>query len=328
MTRKFLSPIDLTQNELQNPRFQNLAAAPGSPAVGQFYYNTTSGRFEFRGAAGWIDPTARVNHTGTQLAATISDFAAQVQANRLDQMAVPTAALNINNQRLTNLANAVSAQDAVTLAQLQSVQNGTDWKASVRAIATTNITLSGAQTIDGVSLIAGDRVAVVGQTTATQNGIYVVAAGAWSRATDADSSAEVTPNLSFFVEEGTSNADTQWRLTTNGPIVLGTTNLSFAQIGAGTSYTNGTGISIAGSVISVDTTVVVRKAAATIGDGSATSFTVTHSLGTLDVQVQVFENATGDTVECGVRRISTTQVQLFGFTVAPAVGALRVVVQG
>jgi phage-related tail fiber protein len=103
-----------------------------------------------------------------------------------------------------------------------------DHKASVLAATTANLAaLSGLLTIDGVVLTAGDRVLVKDQTTASQNGIYLAAAGAWTRATDADLSAEVTPGLLLAVEQGTANADTIWQLTSNGPIVLGTTALAF-----------------------------------------------------------------------------------------------------
>ena len=270
---------------------------------------------------------ARANHTGTQLASTISDFDTQVRTSRLDQMAAPTADVSLNSRKITNLADGTNANDAVNFAQLQSVANGTDWKASVRVIAATNITLSGLQTIDSVSVLANDRVAVTGQSTASQNGIYVAGSGAWTRSTDADGNTEVTPGMAFFVEEGTVYADSQWRLTTNGAIVVGTTALAFAQIGAGSSYTNGTGLSLAGNVFSIDTAVVARKFAQNIGDNSATSITVTHGLGTLDVQVQVVQVSTGETVECDVTRGSTSQVTL-GFAVAPTVNQYRVIVQG
>lgn len=270
---------------------------------------------------------ARANHTGTQLASTISDFDTQVRTNRLDQLAAPTADVTLNSRKITSLADGTNANDAVNLGQLQAIANGTDWKQSVRALANTNITLSGLQTIDGISILAGERVAVIGQSTGSQNGIYVAGSGAWTRATDADTSAEVTPALAFFVEEGTTYADSQWRLTTNGPITLGTTSLTFAQIGAAVSYTNGTGLSLAGNVFSIDTAVVTRKYAQNIGDNSATSITVTHSLGTLDVQVQVVEVSTGATVECDVTRGSTSQVTL-GFAVAPTTNQYRVLVQG
>jgi hypothetical protein len=108
-----------------------------------------------------------------------------------------------------------------------------DFKDSVRVATTANITLSGAQTIDGVSVIAGDRVLVKDQSTGSQNGIYVCASGSWTRATDADSSAEVTTGLFVNVEEGTANGDKSFVLTTNNPITIGTTALVFASVGGG-----------------------------------------------------------------------------------------------
>jgi hypothetical protein len=187
-----------------------------------------------------VDPLARANHTGTQLAATISDFDTQVRTSRLDQLAAPTAAVAFNSQRLTNLADPSSAQDAATKQYVDGVATGLDVKASVRAATTATITLNGAQTIDGVSLVAGDRVLVKNQSTASANGIYVVASGTWARATDADSSAEVTPGLFTFVEEGTTNADSGWVLTTDAPITLGTTGLAFTQFtGAGQTIAGG-----------------------------------------------------------------------------------------
>lgn len=327
MAKKFLVSIDLAKNEIRNAVAQVLASAPSSPVPGEFYYDSTTGSIQWRNATIWVNPLDRARHTGTQTASTISDFDTQVRTSRLDQMAVPTAAVSMNNQRITSVATPTSASDAATKGYVDSAVNGTDWKQSVRAATTANITLSGTQTVDGVALVAGDRVLVKDQSTGSQNGIYVVAAGAWSRSTDADENAEVTAGLSVMVTEGTVNADSQWRLTTNDSIVVGTTALVFAQIGAGSSYTQGTGISISGNVIAIDTAVVTRKVSANIGDGSATSIAVTHSLGTLDVQVQIYEIATGDTVECDVKRNTTNQVTL-GFASAPASNSLRVVVQG
>ncbi|WJV21861.1 MULTISPECIES: phage tail protein [Pseudomonas] len=108
-----------------------------------------------------------------------------------------------------------------------------DRKQSVRAATTGNIVLSGAQTIDGVAVVAGDRVLVKSQALAKDNGIYVAANGAWSRAKDADESVEVTSGLSVSVEEGTALADTIWQLITDGSIVLGLTSLVFQNITQG-----------------------------------------------------------------------------------------------
>jgi phage-related tail fiber protein len=325
MTKKILVSYDFSQNEIQNAKAQNLAADPSTPATGQFWYNTTTGKMMWRGNVANIDPTARANHTGTQLAATISDFSASVQAIRLDQHAAPTAAVAMNNQRLTGLAEPTAAQDAATKNYVDAAVNGTDWKQSVRAATTANITLSGLQTIDGISVAAGERVLVKNQTNATENGLFNAASGAWSRTTDADQNVEVTAGLTVMVEEGTTQADSQWRLTTDGAITVGTTSLTFAQIGAGTAYTAGAGISIAGNVVAIDTGVVVRKFAATVG--GATSIAVTHALNTTDVQVQCYLVSTNELIECDVVRTNATTVTL-GFAVAPAANSIRVSIQG
>ena len=129
-----------------------------------------------------------------------------------------------------------NATDAATKAYVDTITFPMDLKGSVRVASTANIAIASALTntavIDGVTVTTGDRVLLKNQTTTSQNGIYVVvASGAASRSTDADVSAEVTPNMFVFVEEGTANGDTQWVLTTNAPITLGTTALTFSQFG-------------------------------------------------------------------------------------------------
>lgn len=326
MAKKFLHSIDLAKNEIQNAVAQVLGAAPSTPVPGQFYYDSTTGALTWRNGSAWVNPLARANHTGTQTASTISDFDTQVRTNRLDQMAAPTADVSFNSRKITGLATPTDATDAATKGYVDAAVNGTDWKQSVRVATTANLgALSGLLTIDGITLVAGDRVLVKDQSTGSANGIYVSGSGAWSRATDADENAEVTAGLSVMVTEGTTNADTQWRLTTNDAIVVGTTPLVFAQIGAGSSYSEGTGIDIVGNVINVDTAVVVRKFSQNVGSG--TSVAITHGLNNLDVQVQVYEISTGDTVECDVKRNSVNQVTL-GFASAVTADVYRVVVQG
>lgn len=195
---------------------------------------------------------------------------------------------------IDNLPDATTAQQPVTKAQLDAAVLGLRWKDPVRAASTANLTLSGAQTIDGVSVIAGDRVLVKNQSSALQNGIYVAASGAWTRSTDADTATEIT-GAAVFVSEGTANGNTLYLMTTDAPITLNTTALVWTQFGAGSSYSQGNGITITGSVIAVDPAVVARKTGADIGDGSARSFNVAHNLGTTDCIVIVRE--TGSTKE-------------------------------
>ena len=138
-----------------------------------------------------------------------------------------------------------------TLEYVDAVKQGLDVKGSVRAATTVNISLSGAQTIDGVSVVATDRVLVKNQSTGSQNGIYVASASAWSRAADADSNDDVTAGMFTFVEEGTVNADTGWVMTNNAAVVLGTTALVFTQFNGAGSVSAGAGLTKDGNTLDV-----------------------------------------------------------------------------
>lgn len=125
-------------------------------------------------------------------------------------------------------AQAAQAAAEVAQAAAEAASVGIKWRPQVKAATTANIVLSGEQTIDGVAVVAADRVLVKDQTTTSQNGIYVCAVGAWSRATDADSWAELV-SLAVSVEQGSSNADTQWICTSDSGGTLGSTAVGFAS---------------------------------------------------------------------------------------------------
>ncbi len=185
----------------------------------------------------------------TLTAAKISDFDTQVRLSRLDQMALPTAAVAFNAQRITGLADPTSAQDAATKNYVDLAVQGLDPKQSVKAATTANITLSGAQTIDGIALVAGDRALVKNQTTTSQNGIYIVSASTWARATDMDVWADV-PNAFVFVEQGTAQGDTSWVCSSDSGGTIGSTAIAWFQFGSAAAYTAGNGLQLSGNTFS------------------------------------------------------------------------------
>lgn len=134
----------------------------------------------------------------------------------------------------------VKATRAWVMSYLAEELGKLDGKQSVRVAATGNVALSGAQQLDGVAVVTGDRVLLPNQTLAKDNGLWVVATGNWVRATDANTSAKVTPGLTVMVEEGTANGDSLWHLTTNAPITLGTTALTFKMLAGRTGIVAGT----------------------------------------------------------------------------------------
>lgn len=253
--------------------------------------------------------------------------------------------VDLNAQRATNAADGSAATDLVTLQQLQAAIRGLDWKDSVRAASTGNLTITApGATIDGVTMAVGNRFLAKNQTTASENGIYTWngAAVTATRALDADSSAEVTSGMATTSTEGTANGDKAWLLTTDDPIVLGTTSLVFAQLGggSGSTYTAGNGlvltsldfnvgagngILVTADTVTVDPAVVVRKYAA---DCAATTNpqTFTHGLATNDVQVEVWETATSAKVFPDVTKGAGTVIIDWGS--APTAAQYRVVIQG
>ena len=185
----------------------------------------------------------------------ISDFDTGVQANRLDQMAAPTGSVSLNSQTITNVADPVNAQDAATKGFVEATSQGLDVKDSCVAATTANITISTAlnngDTLDGVTLSTNDRVLVKDQSTASQNGIYIVGSSP-ARASDLAAGADAA-GMFTFVEQGTVNADNGFVCTSNkGSAVVGTNNLTFAQFSGAGQITAGDGLDKSGNTLSVD----------------------------------------------------------------------------
>jgi hypothetical protein len=227
---------------------------------------------------------------GTTDAQTLTNKTISASLNTISGLTTAMFAANVVDTDATLAANSATrlpAQSAVK-SYVDNAVSGLKWKASALAATTANITLSAAQTIDGVSVVAGDRVLVKNQTTQTQNGIYVVAAGAWARSTDADTATELL-QATLFIQDGTVNADTQWTCT-NNTITVGVTNLVFAQVSGAGTYSAGAGLGLTGNQFSVTDAELVALMGLTsgadlapifTGSGTATTYTVTTAARTV-----------------------------------------------
>jgi len=156
-------------------------------------------------------------------------FAIKGANTDLTSVALTTGTVSTTPSGSTDIANK---------SYVDTVAQGLDTKASCIAATTVNITLSAPQTVDGIALVAGDRCLVKDQSTTANNGIYLVAAGSWTRALDMDTWAEV-PGAYVFIETGTTQADTGWVCTSNAGGTIGVTAITWAQFsGAGSGVSS------------------------------------------------------------------------------------------
>lgn len=248
--------------------------------------------------------------------------------------------------KITNLPSPVSSGDAANKAYVDSAIEGLAWKDSVRVSTQGNLSLSSpGATIDGITMAASDRVLVRSQTTQSQNGIYVWngAAVAMTRALDASTFAELEQAVTT-VEEGTDAGAAFRQTQVNGTI--DSSNVIWQSFGTVAPAASESTAGIAELATQAETDAGTddlrivtplklntwsgkpKRYAASFGDGSATSYTITHNLGTRDVTVAVYRNSGSyDEVFCDVQHTSTNAVTLV-FTSAPTSNQYRVVVVG
>lgn len=163
-----------------------------------------------------------------------------------------SGAIAMGTNRISGLGDPVNPQDATTKSYVDNAVQGLDAKASVRAATTANITLSGTQTIDGVAVSVGNRVLVKNQSSAAENGIYVVASGSWTRTDDASTWDELVSAYTF-VEQGTANGDNGFTCTVNTGGTLGSTAVTWVQFSGAGQIDAGAGLTKTGNQLNVGT---------------------------------------------------------------------------
>lgn len=166
------------------------------------------------------------------------------------QLSESSGNLDLGSAQVLSAGVPTLSNSLVNKNYVDNLISGLNWKSPARALASANLTLSGIQTVDGVALVAGDRVLCVGQTGNVNNGVYIVAAGAWARSTDMASATQVYQAAIFISEGSVGNADTAWVCTTDNPITVGTTALVFVKF-SNSTITVDQGLTLTGNQINV-----------------------------------------------------------------------------
>ena len=287
MAQKFLTNIDLNQNQLINASFEVVGTDPSSGNFeGRLIYQSTTDTIKVYangawrslphtivsgGGAGIAEALTVSESNGTitlTLAVADTDSAGLLPAAMwqmlTDATSDATASKLVKRDASGNakVATPTDAAHIATKGYVDSARQGLDVKASVRVATTAAINLAtdleAGDVIDGVTLVAGDRVLVKNQGTASENGIYVaVASGAASRSSDANGTAdtgELTSGTFTFVEEGTVNFDSGFVISTDGTITVGTTGITWTQFSGAGSFEAGDGLSKSGTQVNVNVT--------------------------------------------------------------------------
>ena len=287
MAQKFLTNIDLNQNQLINAKFEALATNPTTGNFeGRMYFNTATFTLMVYANAAWkksVHSIASGGGVGIAEAMTVSESNGTVTLTLnvadTDSAGLLPAAMwqmltdateNATASKLVKRDSSGNAKVAVptdaahiaTKGYVDSARQGLDVKQSVRVASTANVAIStgleAGDIIDGVTLVAGDRVLLKNQTTTSENGIYVaVASGAASRSSDANGTAdtgELKSGTFAFVEEGTVNFDSGFVVSTDGTITVGSTGITWTQFSGAGSFEAGDGLSKTGTQVNVNVT--------------------------------------------------------------------------
>lgn len=287
MAQKFLTNLNLNQNQLINATFEVLASDPGTGNFeGRLIYNSTTDTIKVYANGAWrslphtiasgggagIAEALTVSEANGTITLTLNvadtDSAGLLPAAMWQMLtdatedATASKLVKRDAQGNAKVATPTDAAHIATKGYVDAARQGLDVKQSVRVATTAPINiatdLQNGDSIDGVTLVTGDRVLVKNQSTSSENGIYVtVAAGAASRSSDANGTAdtgEIKPGTFTFVEEGTVNSDKGFVVSTNGTITVGVSAIVWAQFSGAGSFDAGDGLSQTGNTINVNVT--------------------------------------------------------------------------
>ena len=283
MAQKFVTNIDLNQNQLINGTFE---ALPSNPVTGNFegrmYFNTATFTIMVYANSAWrktvhsivksgasdgaislSESNGTVTITPNLVTTSVAGVMSATDKTKLDAATADATVSTLVIRDASGNAKVATPTDSAHIATkgyVDAARQGLDVKQSVRVATAAAINLStnlvAGQTIDGVALVAGDRVLVKDQVTGTENGIYVaVSSGTGVRSSDANGTAdtgELKPGTFTFVEEGDANSDKGFVVSTNGTITVGSTAIAFTQFSGAGSFTAGDGLLQSGNTISVN----------------------------------------------------------------------------
>ena len=283
MAQKFVTNIDLNQNQLINGTFEALPSNPvGGNFEGRMYFNTATFTIMVYANSAWrktvhsivksgasdgaitlSESNGTVTITPNLVTTSVAGVMSATDKTKLDAATADATVSTLVIRDASGNAKVATPTDSAHIATkgyVDAARQGLDVKQSVRVATTAAINLStnlvAGQTIDGVTLVAGDRVLVKNQVTGTENGIYVaVVSGTGVRSSDANGTAdtgELKPGTFAFVEEGTVNSDKGFVVSTNGAITIDSTAIAWTQFSGAGSFEAGDGLLQSGNTISVN----------------------------------------------------------------------------